>query len=87
TLRSKFNVKNVNWINGLPQNSQIKVGVKVRYRSPILPGMIRINNDNQVEVSLKEPYFDITPGQAAVFYQKNWCLGGGLIAEDDFIRS
>jgi tRNA-specific 2-thiouridylase len=33
-----------------------------------------------VRVQLAEPLRDITPGQGAVFYAGDHCLGGGIIA-------
>ncbi len=87
TLKKEFFVNGVNWINGLPKHSHLRVGVKVRYRAPILNGTIQIYAENQVRVFLDEPYYDITPGQAAVFYQKECCLGGGLITENADSRS
>jgi tRNA-uridine 2-sulfurtransferase len=36
--------------------------------------------DGDVEVHFGEPLRDITPGQGAVFYADELCLGGGIIA-------
>ncbi len=87
TLKREFVVKGLNWINDPPQKTRMRVGIKVRYRAPILNGIIEIFDDDRVAVTLDDPYYDITPGQAAVFYVKDRCLGGGLIAEEPDLRS
>jgi len=38
-----------------------------------------VRDDLSVTVHLKEPVLDITPGQVAVFYSGEICLGGGII--------
>ena len=36
-------------------------------------------NEKEVELIFDQPYKAVTPGQAAVFYDGDVCLGGGLI--------
>ncbi len=42
-------------------------------------------NDDKIELIFDEPYKAVTPGQAAVLYDGEICLGGGLI-EHTFIK-
>ncbi|NLZ71460.1 MAG: tRNA 2-thiouridine(34) synthase MnmA [Clostridiaceae bacterium] len=42
--------------------------------------ILATDSEKMVEVHCLEPQRAITPGQAAVFYQKERCLGGGIIA-------
>ncbi len=82
TLRRDFTVSGVNWLSGIPKKSRIHLGIKVRYQAPILDGYLNLEENNIVKVQLDDPYYDITPGQAAVFYQNDCCIGGGLITEE-----
>lgn len=68
----------INWV-GQPQSEPIQCTVKIRYRSLDRPAIVRPQSDHSVEVRFDEPVRDITPGQAAVFYQGERCLGGGII--------
>lgn len=70
----------VNWIppevgDPLP----LRARVKIRYRSAAMPAQIAFVEAQRVRVEFDEPLRDITPGQAAVFYDGERCLGGGII--------
>lgn len=79
TRKKVFTVGNVNWISGNPQHLILEVMVKIRYQSPFLEARVRVLENDTYQVELFEPYWDITPGQFAVFYQGDHCLGGGMI--------
>jgi len=76
-LADKFNVINPNW---LVETTQIpeRVNIKIRYRHDSSPGHLAISNDG-ITVTFIEPQRAITPGQSAVFYDKDRVLGGGII--------
>lgn len=78
---SEFNVTNLNWISGLPPDFARIFGVKIRYRSAEFPCKIIPISPQKIEVNLIEPAEDITPGQAAVFYSGENCIGGGIISK------
>ena len=71
--------ENVNWINGLPQESLFTCTAKFRYRQPDQPVTVMPQVGGTVKVMFHEPQKAITPGQAVVFYDGDICLGGGTI--------
>lgn len=69
----------LHWVNRTPMNAAIRCTVKTRYRQPdVACQLIPIDDDN-VQVLFDEPQMAVTPGQSAVFYQGEVCLGGGII--------
>lgn len=69
----------VSWVDGVPPACAFRADVKVRYKSPAAPASVRVEGD-QVEVEFDRPLRAITPGQAAVFYDGERVVGGGIIA-------
>lgn len=67
------------WVAGAPPAAEFEVSVKVRYRSPAVPALVRISGD-EAEVLPQRPLRAVTPGQAAVLYDGDRVLGGGVIA-------
>ena len=82
----------VNWVSIDPIQAPQTVEVQVRYRStPVraeLSPMDATEADRQRErphrcrLTFEEEQFSITPGQAAVFYNGETVLGGGLIQRE-----
>lgn len=74
-------VGDVNWISGEAPAAPLRVQVKIRYKATEVWGDAAPLPDGQVRVSFEHPLRDITPGQRAVFYQGDTCLGGGTIQQ------
>ena len=53
---------------------------KIRYRAHAAPCRLLPQADGSVEVYFDETQRDVTPGQGAIFYQGDLCLGGGIIS-------
>lgn len=71
--------KEFNWISEEIPSSPFKAHVKIRYKADLVWGTIYPHLDNTVHITFDQPLRDITPGQAAVIYQEQTCLGGGVI--------
>jgi tRNA-specific 2-thiouridylase len=71
--------KDVNWISGEAPNESFRAEVKIRYTAKEAGALVMPLEDGQVKVQFDAPQRDVTAGQAAVFYQGDVLLGGGLI--------
>jgi len=72
-------VQQIHWINPPALNEANQYTVKTRYRQPDIPCTIKPLSDNKIAVQFDYPIAAVTPGQSAVFYQGEICLGGGVI--------
>ncbi len=67
----------VHWINGEPKSKTLHV--RTRHRAPLIPCEVeRLDNGNCV-LKLHEKIRALTPGQSAVLYDEEICVGGGVI--------
>jgi len=73
----------VNWIEGFPPASKFNASVKIRYNAHDVPGVVSVIGKNSFRVEFENLVSDITPGQAAVLYNSDICLGGGIISSND----
>jgi tRNA-5-taurinomethyluridine 2-sulfurtransferase len=76
--RNKFNVTNFNWIAGEKPGEE-NLSVKIRHGAKIFRCKIEYTDSNSASVILDEPDQGIAPGQFAVFYNDDVCLGGAVI--------
>lgn len=68
-----------NWINNDPDASQ-KLQVRTRYRAPLVDiTAIKKLDDTTWQIELKDEVRAVTPGQSAVLYSEDHCLGGGIV--------
>ena len=68
----------MHWINDAP-DGQFECFAKTRYRQPDQHCTLTLDKSGVCHVVFDEPQRAITPGQSVVFYQKDLCLGGGVI--------
>jgi tRNA-specific 2-thiouridylase len=84
---SELTAYNVNWLSGESPTEPFRAEVKIRYTAkeaealviPIGENQVSPEFDRRVQVRFDAPQRDITAGQAAVFYQGDLMLGGGII--------
>jgi tRNA-uridine 2-sulfurtransferase len=69
----------VNWLSIPRPDRPIRATAKIRYRSSEAPAAIEPLPGNRARVAFDTPQRAVTPGQAAVFYDGEVCLGGGWI--------
>jgi tRNA-specific 2-thiouridylase len=71
-------ITSCHWIN-----KPVKVGdilkVRTRHRAALIECSVTEINKTRVVLKLNDPLRALTPGQSAVLYDKNVCLGGGVI--------
>ena len=79
--RQEFLVSRVNYVSGLPPEQPTRIGVKIRYKFEEAPATLSASAGSIV-VRFDQPQRAVTPGQAAVFYQGDTVLGGGIIERD-----
>jgi tRNA-specific 2-thiouridylase len=81
-LSDAFDVDAMHWLDPDEAALQpLECAVKTRYRQADLHCTLRF--DGRWRVALSEAARAVTPGQYAVFYQGDRCLGGGVIAQRD----
>ncbi len=81
TLRSEFMVRGINWIYPVADGERIGAEVKIRYRHIGVAAQIEALPDASARVRLSSPEPAVTPGQAAVFYDGEYVIGGGTICD------
>jgi tRNA-specific 2-thiouridylase len=76
---SEMIVGNINWTLMDEPSAPLDATVKIRYRSPFAPAKITPLANQRVQVTFEKPVPGVCPGQAAVFYDGDIVLGGGVI--------
>ncbi|HET7827565.1 MAG TPA: tRNA 2-thiouridine(34) synthase MnmA, partial [Candidatus Saccharimonadales bacterium] len=80
----ELKLSDVHWINGELKSNQ-KLTVRPRHRAKLIPvkklsSAKILNKSSILAVELNEEVRALTPGQSAVFYSGQECLGGGVVA-------
>ncbi len=70
---------NINWVADEPPVMPEKLMAKVRYRQQDQACTLSRRTDGSYLVVFDRPQRAVTPGQSVVFYDRDCCLGGGVI--------
>lgn len=76
---SELTARDVNWVSGNAPQEPFRALVKIRYTAKEIEGLVTPLPQNQIRVEFDAPARDVTAGQAAVIYQSEEMLGGGII--------
>ncbi|GLO61231.1 tRNA-specific 2-thiouridylase MnmA [Vibrio sp. MACH09] len=69
----------LHWVDRNIVSQPLACTVKTRYRQTDIPCTIIAIDDDNIKVIFDQPQVAVTPGQSAVFYKDDVCLGGGII--------
>lgn len=77
-LASSLQAQDASWVAGTPPKGG-RYNAKTRYRQSDAACVLADTNGDSFSLSFNEPQWAITPGQSAVLYDGDVCLGGGII--------
>ncbi|MGQ9682707.1 MAG: tRNA 2-thiouridine(34) synthase MnmA [Anaerolineae bacterium] len=72
--------EDVRWVADAPPAEPVVATVRIRLHGAETPAVVTPLPEGKAHVAFQRPARDVTPGQAAVFYDGDVVLGGGLIA-------
>ena len=73
---------NTSWVAGAAPDQGARLGAKTRYRQADAPCIFGAQADAQhFSLGFEAPQWAVTPGQSAVLYDGEVCLGGGIIEQ------
>ena len=83
-LSTELSAQDCSWVAGrAPAVTALKstpvLGAKTRYRQADAACTLAASNAMQCELHFEQAQWAVTPGQSAVLYQGEVCLGGGVI--------
>ena len=76
---TSLDADNWHWISDQTPDTQSIYQARIRHRQPLQDCYIEPINSQVYRINFLNPQWAIAPGQAAVLYQNNVCLGGGFI--------
>ena len=80
-LSSGLIASQLHWVDRTGPQQVCRLTVKTRYRQHDIPCTVTPRSDGRLQVIFDSPQKAVTPGQSAVFYLNEVCLGGGIIDE------
>ncbi len=81
--RGEIEVGAVNWVSVEAPLEPLSAQVRIRNQHRPAPALVIPLDTGRVTVRFDEPQRAVTPGQAAVFYDQDVVLGGGIIQSYD----
>jgi tRNA-specific 2-thiouridylase len=78
-LSSALDADQASWVAGEPP-ADGALSAKTRYRQADVPCVLSTASSDAFNLAFDAPQWAVTPGQSAVLYRGDVCLGGGIIA-------
>ncbi len=78
-LSDALTASQMHWIAGHPPELPLCCAAKVRYRQTEQSCRVEPLDEERCRVVFDQPQRAVTPGQSVVFYDRDVCLGGGVI--------
>ncbi len=79
----EFKIDRTNWIGRDLTGENVELAVKVRYSHPGTRAKVTPLENHRARIRLHEPQRAVTPGQAAVIYDRDVVVGGGWICRGE----
>ena len=76
---TRLTAQDCSWVTGSAPES-VALTAKTRYRQADAPCELVVSGNTRCDLVFQEPQWAVTPGQSAVLYNREVCLGGGIIA-------
>ncbi|MCB5226842.1 tRNA 2-thiouridine(34) synthase MnmA [Alishewanella sp. 16-MA] len=80
-LSSGLIATQLDWVDRTGPQQPQRLTVKTRYRQTDIACLVTPLSEGRLKVEFDQPQKAVTPGQSAVFYLNEVCLGGGIIDE------
>ncbi|KGT95961.1 tRNA 2-thiouridylase [Erwinia typographi] len=78
-MSTGLTAQQLHWVDRETLKAPLRCTVKTRYRQADIACTVSPLGEDRIEVRFDEPVAAVTPGQSAVFYVDEVCLGGGII--------
>ena len=79
-LSTELAAQDASWVAGTSPAPGV-LSAKTRYRQADAPCVLTTQGETAVSLHFPDPQWAVTPGQSAVLYDGEVCLGGGVIAD------
>ena len=77
-LSNRLQAGQASWVAGVAPDPRT-LAAKTRYRQADVACTVQAEGDSRFALDFLDPQWAVTPGQSAVLYDGDVCLGGGII--------
>ena len=78
-MRRECSLEDVNWVKIAEPSGPLRTLARIRYRAELVPAVVHPEPGGRAGVVFDDPQRAVTPGQAVVFYDGEYVVGGGTI--------